>query len=123
MTKLSTIGQIAMVVKDVPRAVTFYRDTLGMRFLFQAPPALAFFDCDGIRLMLTVPEEKEFDHPGSPIYFKGGRHRGRLRGSQIEGGRVPRRAAHDREDAPPELWMAFFNDGEGNTLALMHERR
>jgi catechol 2,3-dioxygenase-like lactoylglutathione lyase family enzyme len=70
MTKLSTIGQIAMVVKDVPRAVTFYCDTLGMRFLFQAPPALAFFDCDGIRLMLTVPEEKEFDHPGSPIYFK-----------------------------------------------------
>jgi Glyoxalase/Bleomycin resistance protein/Dioxygenase superfamily len=38
--------------------------------LFQAPPALAFFDCDGIRLMLTVPEEKEFDHPGSPIYFR-----------------------------------------------------
>ena len=70
MTKLSSIGQVAMVVKDVPRAVAFYRDTLGMKFLFQAPPALAFFDCGGIRLMLTVPEEKEFDHPGSILYFK-----------------------------------------------------
>ena len=70
MTKLSTIGQVAMVVKDVPRAVAFYRDTLGMRFLFQAPPSLAFFDCGGIRLMLTVPEEKEFDHPGSILYSR-----------------------------------------------------
>ena len=70
MTKLSTIGQVAMVVKDVPRAVAFYRDTLGMRFLFQAPPALAFFDCGGIRLMLDCPRGKEFDHPGSILYFK-----------------------------------------------------
>jgi len=42
---LSRIGQIAVVVHDLPRAVAFYRDTLGMRLLFEAPPMMAFFDC------------------------------------------------------------------------------
>src|SRR2546429_4099113 len=55
---LSRIGQIAMTVQDLPRAVAFYRDVLGMRFLFEAPPAMAFFDCGGIRLMMSLPEEK-----------------------------------------------------------------
>ena len=112
-----------MVVKDVPRAVAFYRDTLGMKFLFQAPPALAFFDCGSIRLMLTVPEEKEFDHPGSILYFKV---------DDIDAVYADLTAKGvDFRDAPHlivkmpdhELWMAFFRDGEGNTLALMHEKR
>ena len=54
---VSRIGQIAMTVGDLPRAMAFYRDVLGMRFLFEAPPAMAFFDCGGIRLMLSLPEE------------------------------------------------------------------
>ena len=58
---LSRIGQIAMNPRDFDRAVTFYRDTLGLRFLFTAPPHLAFFDCDGVRLLLDMPEDKEFD--------------------------------------------------------------
>ena len=53
---VARIGQIAMTVGDLPRAVAFYRDVLGMRFLFEAPPAMAFFDCGGIRLMLSLPE-------------------------------------------------------------------
>ena len=54
---VSRIGQIAMTVGDLPRAVAFYRDVLGMRFLFEAPPAMAFFDCGGVRLMLSLPEQ------------------------------------------------------------------
>ena len=53
---LSQIAQIAVTVKNLPSAVAFYRDVLGMRFLFEAPPQMAFFDCGGIRLMLGVPE-------------------------------------------------------------------
>ena len=54
---LSKIGQIAVSVSDIDRATEFYRDTLGMRFLFSAPPSMSFFDCDGgVRLMLAVPE-------------------------------------------------------------------
>src|SRR6266571_6245936 len=65
---LDRIGQIAVNVKDLERATAFYRDALGMRPLFQAP-RLAFFDCGGIRLMLSPPEKPEFDHPGSILYF------------------------------------------------------
>src|SRR5512138_859856 len=65
---LSRLGQVSMRAKDLPRAITFYRDVLGIPFLFEAPPALAFFDCAGVRLMLGLPEG-DFDHPGSVLYF------------------------------------------------------
>lgn len=123
MTKLSTIGQIAMVVKDLPRAVAFYRDVLGMKFLFQAPPSLAFFDCDGVRLMLDVPSEKEFDHPGSILYFRVSdivAVHADLSAKGVVFRGVPQMIAKMPDH---ELWMAFFQDGEGNTLALMQEKR
>jgi methylmalonyl-CoA/ethylmalonyl-CoA epimerase len=50
------IGQIAIPVGDLDRAVQFYGDVLGLRLLFRVPPALAFFDCGGVRLMLSPPE-------------------------------------------------------------------
>ena len=59
---LNQIGQIFVNAKDLDRAIAFYRDTLGMTFLFQAPPSMAFFDCDGIRLMLGVPDRPELAH-------------------------------------------------------------
>jgi catechol 2,3-dioxygenase-like lactoylglutathione lyase family enzyme len=117
------IGQIAVVVQDLDRAVAFYRDRLGMRFLFQAPPKLAFFDCGGVRLMLSLPEEAEFDHPGSILYYKVDDIQGtwatlRDRGVEFRGEPhlVVRMPDH-------ELWMAFFRDTEGNTMALMSEVR
>ena len=67
---LSAIGQIAVTAHDIDRAVAFYRDQLGMKFLFSAPPGLAFFDCAGIRLMLSLPAKPEFDHPSSILYFR-----------------------------------------------------
>src|SRR6267154_2296621 len=66
---LSAIEQIAINAQDIDRAVNFYRDKLGMKHLFSVPPNLAFFDCDGIRLMLSLPAKPEFDHPSSIIYF------------------------------------------------------
>jgi methylmalonyl-CoA/ethylmalonyl-CoA epimerase len=123
MTHLTTIGQIATAVKDLERAVGFYRDTLGMRFLFQVPPGLAFFDCGGIRLMIEVPPNKEFDHPGSILYFKVDdldRAYADLRGRGVDFRDEPHLIAKMPDH---ELWMAFFRDGEGNTLALMHEKR
>jgi methylmalonyl-CoA/ethylmalonyl-CoA epimerase len=123
MTELNTIGQIATAVKDLERAVSFYRDKLGMRFLFQVPPGLAFFDCGGIRLMIEVPPDEEFDHPGSILYFKVDDIDGAY--ADLKGRGVDfRDAPHLIAKLPDhELWMAFFRDGEGNTLALMHEKR
>ncbi len=64
---LSTIGQISVTVKDLDRAVTFYRDQLGMQLLFRVPN-MAFFDCSGVRLMLSIPEEQSDDIHSSILY-------------------------------------------------------
>ena len=66
--RFSSIGQIAVTVTGLDRAVAFYRDTLGMKFLFQVPN-LAFFDCDGVRLMLSH-SAKPFETDGFVVYFK-----------------------------------------------------
>jgi predicted enzyme related to lactoylglutathione lyase len=117
---LSRIHQISMRALDLDRAVTFYRDVLGLRFLFAALPRLAFFDCDGTRLMLATPEP-EFDHPGSVLYFSvsdihGAAERLQKRGLTFQTG--PHRVASLKDR---EVWLADFRDTEGNTLALMSE--
>ena len=61
---IGTIGQIAINVKDLERATAFYRDKVGLKFLFAAP-GLAFFDAGGIRLMLGKAEKPELDHRSS----------------------------------------------------------
>ena len=119
---LDRIGQIAINVKDLDRAVAFYRDVLGMRPLFQAP-RLAFFDCGGIRLMLSPPETPEFDHAASVIYYsvddiKTAHATLKERGVPFEG--EPHLIARMPDH---ELWMAFCRDPEGNVLALMSEVR
>ena len=66
---ITRIGQIGVPINDLDRAVAFYRDVLGLQFLFQAPPGLAFFACGGVRLMLSGAEAPEHDHPASVIYY------------------------------------------------------
>lgn len=120
---LGTIGQIAMNAHDIPRAVRFYRDALGMRLLFEVPPRMAFFDCGGVRLMLSLPETAEYDHAGSPLYFKvddiAAAHTA-LRERGVPFADEPHLVAKMPDH---ELWMTFFKDTEGNTLALMSEKR
>ncbi|HVN06540.1 MAG TPA: VOC family protein [Bryobacteraceae bacterium] len=117
----ATLGQTAINVHDVEKAVAFYRDTLGMRFLFQAGPKMAFFDCGGVRLMLSVAEKPEFDHPSSILYFKVGDIQAvsatlAARGVEFES------PAHLIASMPDhDLWMAFFRDVDSNLLGLMSE--
>lgn len=121
--QLSCIGQISITVRDLGRAVAFYRDTLGMRFLFEVPPKMAFFDCGGMRLMLAVPEEPEFDHPSSILYYKVDDIHGAwqsLTGAGVDLRREPHLIARMQDH---EVWMAFFRDSEGNTLGLLSEVR
>jgi len=120
---LNQIGQIALNAHDVSRATAFYRDVLGMRFLFEFPPKLAFFDCGGVRLMISLPEGEAFDHPGSVLYYKvddiqAAYEEIKGRGADFLG--EPHLVAKMPDH---ELWMAFLNDTEGNTLALMSEVR
>jgi methylmalonyl-CoA/ethylmalonyl-CoA epimerase len=117
---LSQIGQISVTVHNLERAVEFYRDKLGMKHLFTVPH-MAFFDCNGIRLMLGIPEKPEFDHPSSVLYFKVDDIQSAFktlseRGVKFEGQPhlVAKLEIHD-------LWMAFFRDSENNLLSLMSE--
>ena len=117
---ISRIHQISIRAYDVGRAVGFYRDTLGLTLLFQAPPQLAFFECGGVRLMLGPPEP-EFDHQGSIVYFAvddiTAMHRG-----LTAGGVKFRSEPHMIAKLPDrEVWLADFEDSEGNVLALMSE--
>ena len=120
--KLSTIGQISVCVHDLEQAVAFYRDILGMEFLFSVPK-MAFFNCDGVRLMLSLPESPEFDHPGSILYFKVSdihfAHKELLSKDVTFEGESHLIAKMDDHD----LWMAFFKDCDENFLDLMCEVR
>jgi len=119
---LDQIGQISVTARDLDRAVAFYRDTLGMTFLFRVP-GLAFFDCAGIRLALSTPEGPVFDHPSSVLYFKVAdltAAHATLVGRGVTFIDEPHLIATMPDH---ELWMAFFRDGEGNVLALMSEVR
>ena len=119
---LDQIGQIAMPVRDVEKAIAFYRDVLGMRFLFKAPPGLGFFDCAGVRLMLDGPAAAQAGR-GSVLYYKVPDIQDAFatlttRGVIFEG--KPHLIAKMPDH---ELWMAFFRDLDGNLLALMSEVR
>ena len=118
---LDRIGQIAIITKDIGRAVRFYRDTLGMRFLFAAPPRLAFFDCGGVRLMLGGASSAEFDHPGSVIYYKVTDINASFDTLQKRGVEFIDQPHLIAKMEDHDLWMVFFRDTEGNTLALMCE--
>jgi methylmalonyl-CoA/ethylmalonyl-CoA epimerase len=120
---LSAVGQIALTVRDLDKAVAFYRDDLGIRHLFTVPPGMAFFDCGGIRLLLGLPQGDEPGRPGGIVYFRVASieavHRTLLdRGVAFE---TPPHLAARMPDH--ELWLAFFKDPDGNTLALMEEKR
>jgi methylmalonyl-CoA/ethylmalonyl-CoA epimerase len=118
---ISRIGQIAINAHDVERAAAFYQDALGLKLLFKAPPGMAFFDCGGVRLMLSRPEKPEFDHPSSILYFT-------VPDIQAAFAKM-KESAVKFEDEPHllarmpdhDLWMTFFRDSEGNLMGLMSE--
>jgi methylmalonyl-CoA/ethylmalonyl-CoA epimerase len=121
-TGLQRIYQISIRTADTARAVAFYRDALGLKLLFQAPPRLAFFDCGGIRLMLS-PAEPEFDHQGSVIYFAVDDIKA-SHATLATAGVTFRSEPHMIAKLPDrEVWIADFIDSEGNVLALMSEPR
>jgi len=118
---LNQIGQIFVNVKDLDRATEFYRDVLGMAYLFSAPPGMAFFDCGGIRVMLGRADRPEIDHVASIIYYKVDDIE---KVAEIFKARGVEFIIDPHLVAPMptyDLWLADFRDSEGNILALMSE--
>jgi methylmalonyl-CoA/ethylmalonyl-CoA epimerase len=119
---LDRIGQIAVPVKDIDRAVRFYRDTLGMKFLFQAPPGLGFFDVGGVRLMLDGPAAAQAGN-SSVIYYKVPDLQSACRTLKERGVQLEAEPHVIAKLPDHDLWMAFFRDPDGNLLAMMSEVR
>lgn len=120
---LGPIGQIAVPVSDIERAIAFYRDVLGMRFLFQAPPGLGFFDCAGVRLMLDAPAKTQPANHSSVIYYKVADLHAAYETLSARGVRFETKPHLIARLPDHELWMAFFRDPDENLLALMSEIR
>jgi len=115
------VEQVSVTAHDLERATTFYRQVLELKHLFTAGK-MSFFDCGGLRLMLAVPDRVEMDHPSSVLYLRVDnleeavtrlRERGvEFKGEPVCAARMP----------ASELWLAFFEDSEGNTLSLLTEK-
>jgi methylmalonyl-CoA/ethylmalonyl-CoA epimerase len=117
---LGPIGQIAFSTDRLDEQVSFYRDTLGVPFLFQVP-GMAFFDLGGVRLMFSDIQEGE-RHPASTLYFRVSDID--LAFDQLKQNGVPfEDTPHKIADMPDhELWMVFFRDPEHNLMGLMAEK-
>jgi methylmalonyl-CoA/ethylmalonyl-CoA epimerase len=116
---LTTIGQILVPVHDAERAAAFYRDTLGMRFLY-AFPHMAFIDAGGIRLYLAEPAAQGFDGRAT-IYFRVPDIWAAVAALEARGVvfRGPPRVVH--RDGPSELWMCHTQDPDDNNVVLMSD--
>ena len=117
----ATIAQLMIPIDDFEKGVAFYRDTLGLRFLFAAPPQMAFFQCGTVRLLVGVLPSGQQAQRGSAIYFQV---------TDIQSTHAELKGKGVRFLAPPhvvhrtpksELWLSEFTDPDGNQLALMGE--
>lgn len=121
--RITAIGQIAITVSDVPKALSFYRDILGLSFLFSPSAELAFLKAGDVRIMLSTPQGAGKAGANSVLYFKT---------SNIETTHaeiIAKGAANERAPqlaakmADHELWLSFIRDPDGNLVGLMEEKR
>jgi predicted enzyme related to lactoylglutathione lyase len=120
---VSEIGQIALTVADVGKAVAFYRDVLGLKFLFSAGPNLAFLAAGSVRLMLSTPQGHGEVGRNSILYFKVS-DLPAVHAAVVARGATNERAPQLTARLPDhELWIAFVRDPDGNLVGLMSEVR
>ena len=122
-SKLADIGQIAITVKNIDTALPFYRDVLGLAFLFRPAPTLAFLAAGTVRIMLSTPQGAGTVGGNSVLYFK-------VNDLEMAYAAIVKRGATEA-DAPHliaempdhDLWMAFVRDPDGNLVGMMEEKR
>ena len=120
---LSKIKQIAIPVHDVDAAKTFYRDALGLRHLFDAPPALCFFDCGGVQLMLAGPaaQGKDGDQQHPVLFYDVSdikKTHAKIKSSGAQSVEDPHVIARMNGR---EIWIASVSDGQGNLVCFMSD--
>ncbi len=122
-TAVSDLGQIALTVRDVAQATIFYRDVLGLKFLFPAGPNLAFLAAGSVRIMLTKPQGHGEVGKNSILYFKVTDVES-VHAAIVARGATSERAPQLTAKMPDhELWIGFLRDPDGNLIGLMEEKR
>ncbi|RDW17469.1 glyoxalase [Oceanobacillus arenosus] len=117
---IQKVGQIGVPIKNVENAIEFYKEVLGLPLLFSTD-SMAFFECNGQRLLLTIPEKKEFANSSSVIYFQVEDIKKAFKELIKKGVSFIDQPHIVAKMEQRETWMAFFKDTEGNTHALMSE--
>jgi methylmalonyl-CoA/ethylmalonyl-CoA epimerase len=117
----ATIGQLMIPVADFDRGISFYKDILGLPFLFSAPPQMAFFMCGSVRLLVGVLPAGQAANRGSAIYFRVEDTCGTFSSLKAKGVNFLADPHVVHKTATSELWLAEFTDPDGNQLALMSE--
>ena len=120
---LSRIKQVALPVREITAATRFYRDTLGMRHLFDAPPALSFFDCGGVQLMLAGPDAqgKDGEQQHAVLFYDVSDIKdvhGKIKSSGVKSLEEPHVIARMNGR---EIWISSFSDGQGNVVSMMSD--
>ena len=120
---LSRIKQIALPVREITAATRFYRDTLGMRHLFDAPPGLSFFDCGGVQLMLAGPDAqgKDGEQQHAVLFYDVSNIKsvhGKIKSAGVKSLEEPHVIARMNGR---EIWISSFSDGQGNVVSLMSD--
>jgi methylmalonyl-CoA/ethylmalonyl-CoA epimerase len=117
----ATIAQLLIPIEDFDRGIAFYRDTLGLPFLFAAPPQMAFFMCGSVRLLVGVTPRGQKAQRGSAIYFQVKDIQGVFASLNAKGVHILAEPHIVNRTPKSELWLAEFNDPDGNQLALMSD--
>ena len=121
--RISAIGQVAITVADVDRALGFYRDVLGLPFLFSPGPGLAFLGAGDVRIMLCTPQGSGQVGANSILYFRASNIE-ELHADVVARGATNERAPQLAARMPDhELWLSFIRDPDGNLVGLMEEKR
>jgi predicted enzyme related to lactoylglutathione lyase len=117
----ATIAQVLVPVRNLDDAIEFYRYTLGLPFLFTAPPQMAFFQCGSVRLLVGVPPDSAGYQQGSAVYFKVSDILAVYTDLLERGVEFQAEPHIIYRTMDTDLWLAEFTDPDGNQLALMAE--
>ncbi|MGD7023011.1 VOC family protein [Rossellomorea vietnamensis] len=117
---IQKIGQIGVPVQDIDRALEFYKEKLGLSLLYNTD-SMAFLQCSGLRIMLTLPEKEEFAQASSVIYFEVNDIKASWEQLKEKGVAFTDEPHIVAKMGQTETWMTFFKDTENNTHALMSE--
>ncbi len=115
------VGQLLIPVDDFEKGIAFYRDILGLPFLFAAPPQMAFFKCGDVRLLVGVMPPGSKAQRGSAIYFQVPEILAVFSSLKAKGVRFMADPHVVNRTPTSELWLAEFTDPDGNQLALMSD--